>query len=142
MDVTPTNFQERPFSAWGFHHVRELHPTARVWRGAGPVWELPQTPGSLGDIRFEGAEGEPTTLATLMTGPYHDGLIVLHRGKLVFEAYGNGMRPQDTHILMSTTKFVILMSTSKFVILITTKSNVFNYPDVDQIKCICYPDVE
>ena len=104
MTVTPTNFQDRPHSAWGFHHVRELHPTAQVWRGAGPVWELPQRPADLDGVAFEGADGQPTTLAAMMAEPVHDGLIVLHRGAVVFEAYGSGMRPRDPHILMSTTK--------------------------------------
>jgi len=104
MTVTPTNFQDRPHSAWGFHHVRELHPTAQVWRGVGPVWELPQRPADLEGVAFQGAGGQPTTLAAMMAEPVHDGLIVLHRGAVVFEAYGSGMRPRDPHILMSTTK--------------------------------------
>ncbi|MBT5434636.1 MAG: serine hydrolase [Rhodospirillaceae bacterium] len=104
MTVTPTNFQDRPHSAWGFHHVRELHPTAQVWRGAGPVWDLPTQTSDLEDVTFEGADGQSTTLTAMMAEPVHDGLLVLHKGTAVYEAYGNGMRPQDPHILMSTTK--------------------------------------
>ena len=33
-----------------------------------------------------------------------DGFIVLHRGVIIAETYGNGMRVQEPHILMSTTK--------------------------------------
>jgi hypothetical protein len=52
--VTATNFQEPPHSAWGFHHVRELHPTAKVWRGAGPVMTL----GAFGQSVFVDPDAE------------------------------------------------------------------------------------
>jgi len=99
--VTPTNFQDTPQSRWGFCHVRELHRTANVWRGAGPAWDLPHAVEDLSDV----VVGEKVrTLGAMLDEPHHHGLCVLHRGKLVFEAYRNGMRPHDTHILMSTTK--------------------------------------
>ena len=35
--VTLANWQEPPFNRWAFQHVRELIPTARISRGAGPA---------------------------------------------------------------------------------------------------------
>ena len=102
--VTPTNFQDYPNSAWGFHHVRELHRTARVWRGQGPVWGLPGQPGDLGDLKLEAPAAKQTTLGKVVAGPHVDGFIVLHRGAIAHEAYNNGMRARDPHILMSSTK--------------------------------------
>ena len=104
MGVTATNFQDAPHSAWGFHHVRELHPTAKVWRGAGPVWELPAEPLDIAAIAYKGADGARRTVADMIAASYLDGFMVLHKGAVAVETYGNGMRPQDTHILMSSTK--------------------------------------
>jgi hypothetical protein len=102
--VTATNFQDAPHSAWGFHHVRELHPTAKVWRGSGPVWELPEEPRGIDAIAYDGADGARRTVADMIAENYLDGFMVLHKGAVALETYGHGMRPQDTHILMSSTK--------------------------------------
>lgn len=104
MSVTATNFQDAPHSAWGFHHVPELLDTAVVARGTGPVWHLPRAGGGLDDLPVVLADGSTARLAELDAAPDVDGIAVLHRGVLVHEAYGNGMRPGDSHILMSTTK--------------------------------------
>jgi CubicO group peptidase (beta-lactamase class C family) len=102
--VTPTNFQEAPHSAWGFHHVRELHRTARVWRGDGPVWALPRDLQDLESLAVAQEGGGHATLGELLARPWVDGFIVLHEGHVVLETYGNGMAPRDPHILMSSTK--------------------------------------
>ena len=39
--VTLANWQEPPFNRWGFQHVSELIPSARIRRGDGLVWRLP-----------------------------------------------------------------------------------------------------
>ena len=104
MTVTATNFQDAPHSAWGFHHVRELLPTATVSRGEGPAWSLARREEGVGAIPVRLGDGRAATVAELSARPYVDGIAVLHDGALVFEAYGNGMQAQDTHILMSTTK--------------------------------------
>ena len=39
--VTLANWQDPPFNRWAFQHVRELIPTARISRGAGPTARLP-----------------------------------------------------------------------------------------------------
>jgi len=102
--VTPINFQEPPHSAWGFHHVRELHRTAKVWRGAGPVWNLPDNSQDIAAIACERGDGRPRTIADMAADDSLDGFLVLHKGTIALEVYGNGMRPEDTHILMSSTK--------------------------------------
>ena len=40
--VTLANWQTPPFNRWAFQHVREVVPTARVPRGHGPVFPLPE----------------------------------------------------------------------------------------------------
>ncbi len=36
--VTLDNWQDPPFNRWGFQHVRDLIPTAKIGRGEGPAW--------------------------------------------------------------------------------------------------------
>ena len=98
------NWQDPPFSRWGFQHVRELIPTRghprRERRRAGPAscraWlEVPAVGGS-----------RATTCRTFLDETYTDGILVLHRGTVVTERYFNGMTPRSTHLFMSVTKSV------------------------------------
>ena len=40
--VTLANWQDPPFNRWGFQHVRDLIPTARIARGDGPGSASPE----------------------------------------------------------------------------------------------------
>ena len=102
--VTLANWQDPPFSRWGFQHVRDLIPTARIGAG-GPVREFDRAERDLSELTFdiarrtvpfEGWLGETAT----------DGLLVLHRDRIVYERYLNGMRPDSRHLLMSVSKSV------------------------------------
>ena len=101
--VTPDNWIEGPFNRWGFLHVRELARTARIPRGDGPVAPLEADPRDLGalTVAFEGAA---VPLAAALEHTYTDGICVVHDGRVVFEHYVDGMRPDDTHLLMSVSK--------------------------------------
>src|SRR4051812_40871008 len=101
--VTPDNWIEGPFNRWGFVHVRELARTARISRGKGPVLELPYDVQDLDSlpVPFEGAT---LPLADALAHGYRDGICVIHRGRVVFERYIDGMGPGDTHLLMSVSK--------------------------------------
>jgi CubicO group peptidase (beta-lactamase class C family) len=103
--VTLANWQDPPFNRWGFQHIRDLIPTARIARGDGPAWALPRAERDLGRLRLPFAE-RSVDLDTFLTETYTDGLIVLHRGKVVTERYLNGMTPSTTHLLMSVSKSV------------------------------------
>src|SRR4051812_41656975 len=97
--VTPDNWIEGPFNRWGFLHVRELARTARIPRGDGPVTELPSAPRDLREVSVEGVP-----LSEALAQAYVDGLCVVHDGRVVFEHYVDGMRRDDTHLLMSVSK--------------------------------------
>jgi hypothetical protein len=101
--VTPDNWIEGPFNRWGFLHVRELARTARIPRGDGPVAPLEADPRDLGSltVAFDGAA---VPLAAALEHTYTDGVCVVHDGRVVFEHYVDGMRPDDTHLLMSVSK--------------------------------------
>jgi CubicO group peptidase (beta-lactamase class C family) len=104
--VSLANWQDPPFSRWGFQHIRDLIPTAGIRRGDGPSWELPRAERDLAGVRLPFSDRRSVDLDTFLTETYSDGFLVLHRGHVVAEQYLNGMRPETTHLLMSVSKSV------------------------------------
>ncbi len=86
--VTLGNWRVPPFNKWAFHHVREIVPSADIANDPASVWTLPRAPAPLA------IDADPDT----------DGLVILQRGRIVFERYANGMDEHTPHILMSVTK--------------------------------------
>jgi len=104
--VTLANWQEPPYNRWAFRHLRELIPTARISRGAGPVRRLPRVERDLTGIAFRSGERE-LTIGEMLAESYTDGFLVLHRGRIVTEQYFNGMTPDTPHVLMSVSKSIV-----------------------------------
>lgn len=103
--VTLANWEGPPHNRWGFQHVRELVPTARIARGDGRVWRLPRDERDLTKVRVRTA-GRRVSLARLLDETYTDGLLVLHRGRIVSENYFNALTPSTTHLCMSVSKSI------------------------------------
>jgi CubicO group peptidase (beta-lactamase class C family) len=103
--VTLNNWQDPPFNRWGFQHVRDLIPTAKIGRGDGPVWKLPRAERDLMGARVR-TGSRSTSFRGLVEGTYTDGLLVLHRGRVISETYFNDMRPDTTHLCMSVSKSI------------------------------------
>lgn len=95
--ATLANWRTAPFNTWAFHHVREIVPTADIPNDADRPWKLPSRP--------EG--GKKLKLDRFMEETHTDGLMVVHKGTVVFERYFNGMTPDTPHILMSVTKSML-----------------------------------
>jgi CubicO group peptidase (beta-lactamase class C family) len=94
--VTLANWRAPGFNRWAFHHVRELIPTADIANDPART------------ARLEAGEPlGPPVLADFLEQTDTDGLAVMHRGRLVFERYANGMAAQDPHILMSVSKSML-----------------------------------
>ena len=74
-----------PWNRWAFQHIREILPTAEVWRGRGPVRELLRADRDLDGLAVTNVEGEATTLARLLDDTYTDGFLVLKNGAVVYE---------------------------------------------------------
>lgn len=102
--VTLANLLKYPNGRWGFHHLRALGPTANVPRGALPPTALASEPRPLDDVAFTDAKGQSTTIAQWQSATYTDALLVLHRGKVVYEKYYVGMGAEEPHVLWSVTK--------------------------------------
>lgn len=94
-----------PQIRWAFSHVREMGPTAGVWRGGGRPSVLPMAERKdLDDIAFTSLDGKSMTWAQSLAANYVDGVIVLHKGKVVYEKYFGALDAHTPHILMSSTK--------------------------------------
>jgi CubicO group peptidase (beta-lactamase class C family) len=92
--VTLANWRTAPFSRWAFHHVREIVPSADIPNDPADVMPLPETPRKL-------------ELDEFLEATDTDAFVVLHRGRLAFERYANGMSAETPHILMSVTKSML-----------------------------------
>jgi CubicO group peptidase (beta-lactamase class C family) len=98
-----------PQLRWTFSHTRELHATLNIPRGDGPVLPLARTlRDDLDDIRFRpmGA-AQPITFAQSLKANYTDGIVVLHRGRIVLERYFGALSEHRPHIAFSVTKSFI-----------------------------------
>lgn len=104
--VTLANWQEPPYNRWGFQHLRELVPTARIPRGAGRARRLPRSERDIEGIRFTSG-GRELTIGQLLSDSYTDGFLVLHRGRILAERYARGLAPDTPHLIMSVSKSVV-----------------------------------
>ncbi len=95
-----------PTTRHAFSHMREFLPTARVWRGNGPVWGLPYAlRDDLDAVSFTPlGGGAEMTWEQALAANFTDAVVVLHKGKIVYERYLGAMRPELTHIAFSVTK--------------------------------------
>ncbi len=94
-----------PRIRWGYSHIREVVPTASVWRGRAAPSALPAAPRELDNVRFKAlGTGEELTFAQSLERNYTDGILVLHKGKVVYEKYFGALTPERPHLAMSVTK--------------------------------------
>lgn len=93
-----------PWNRWAFQHIRELLPTAEVWRGTGPVRVLPRADKDFSGLAVTGVDGATTDFAGLLDQTYTDGFLLLKDGAIVIEQYFNGMEPRSLHLSQSVAK--------------------------------------
>ena len=104
--VEDGSFLKFPQTRWSFSHMRELTPTVNVSRGSGPVAALLRAEREEIDslpYRPLGATSSSTWKESLEAN-YTDGIVVLHRGRIVYERYFGALTPDSQHIAFSVTK--------------------------------------
>ena len=110
--VTPENriprqeWDRPPWNRWSFQHIREILPTAEVWRGTSSIWELPKRHLDLAVTEFRIDDSASTTVNDWLETSYTDGFIVIHKGEIVFERYLNDMHPRSLHLSQSMAKSI------------------------------------
>jgi CubicO group peptidase (beta-lactamase class C family) len=101
-----------PNGRWAFHHMRELGPTVQVWRGDDKPSVLREMPQEMGALGFDDDKGGKTTLADWQRATFTDGLLVLHKGQVVYQKQYSGMAAHQPHSLWSMSKsFTGLLAT-------------------------------
>jgi CubicO group peptidase (beta-lactamase class C family) len=99
---------EFPQIRWSLSHMRELVPTAAIWRGGGAASDLgaalPGGSSPIDSLTFEDMHGRKHTWAESLQNTYTDGIVVLHRGRRVYERYFGALQPHVPHCCFSITK--------------------------------------
>ena len=103
--VTLANWRKAPFSAWGFRNVRRLIPTANIAASGNPS-ALETALEEIGDVGFQGHDGNPTGVKAALRATQTDAFIVLRRGRIAMEWYGQGMSATTPHIVFSVSKSI------------------------------------
>jgi CubicO group peptidase (beta-lactamase class C family) len=101
-------FLEFPQIRWTLSHMRELCPTTNVWRGEGGATDLgridPATAAAIDALQFEDTAGHSRTFGDSHHEVYTDGIVILHRGRRVYERYFGALQAHVPHACFSITK--------------------------------------
>jgi CubicO group peptidase (beta-lactamase class C family) len=91
---------------WFVQHMREATKTASVSSHNSQVITLSEEPVMLDGRTVPNADGEAWTWREMLDATDTDAIAVLRHGKLIYERYFNGMRPESTHAYYSITKSI------------------------------------
>lgn len=95
-----------PAIRWSVVHMREMLPTQNVSKGT----EAPSKLSYKLDKNIDGLTFMPWNAKKKMTweeslwANYTDGMIIMHKGKVVYERYFSELTEHDVHAVMSLTK--------------------------------------
>jgi CubicO group peptidase (beta-lactamase class C family) len=114
--VAAGDFMSFPKSRWTVCHIRELFPTVGVSRGLGAPVPLNYPPhhrfaemrSAIDALTFRPmGSDEPMTWAESLAANYTDGMLILHRGEVVYEWYSGCLTEAGNHAAMSMTKSTV-----------------------------------
>jgi CubicO group peptidase (beta-lactamase class C family) len=93
-----------PNTRWAFSNLQALVPTQVIGR-SGPVSPLPAALRTdLDAIPFTTLDGAKSTFGAAFDLNFTDGIIVMHKGRIVYERYAGALGPDGRHIAFSVTK--------------------------------------
>ncbi|MEZ2720890.1 serine hydrolase domain-containing protein [Paenalcaligenes hominis] len=104
-----SDFFSFPKLRWTVCHIRELMPTKQVSKGLGSPNTLSYAiDNNIDAITFRplGSEDE-MTWAESLSANYTDGILILHKGRIVYENYAGCLTEAGQHAAMSMTKSLI-----------------------------------
>jgi len=102
-----------PKLRWSVCHLRQLLPTENISRGLGapvplqypPARELAETGRAIDALTFTPlGGGKPMTWEESLYANYTDGMLILHKGRVVYERYFGCLGDAGKHAAMSMTK--------------------------------------
>ena len=101
-----SDFFSFPKLRWSVCHIRELMPTKQVSRGLGaPVPLTYALDNSIDTCTFMpiGGDARMTWKESLLKN-YTDGIVIIHKGRIVYERYFAALTETGKHAAMSMTK--------------------------------------
>jgi CubicO group peptidase (beta-lactamase class C family) len=110
-----SNYFSFPKLRWSVCHLREFLPTEEISRGTGvptPLNYLP--PAAFADMAREIDAltfmpmngGKAMTWEASLFANYTDGVLIIHKGRVVYERYFGCLRDDGKHAIMSMTKSI------------------------------------
>jgi hypothetical protein len=95
-----------PKLRWTVCHIRELLPTKQVSRGISPPVPLMYTiDDGIDAVRFTPlGSDKPITWKESLSANYTDGMLIIHKGRVVYERYFGCLDKTGKHAAMSMTK--------------------------------------
>jgi len=110
-----SNYFSFPKLRWSVCHLREFLPTEEISRGLGaPVPLTYPSPAEFADLAreidaltFMPTNGDtPMTWEESLYANYTDGMLIMHRGEVVYERYFGCLEEDGKHAIMSMTKSI------------------------------------
>ncbi|THD82439.1 class C beta-lactamase-related serine hydrolase [Aliigemmobacter aestuarii] len=110
-----SNYFSFPKLRWSVCHLREFLPTEEISRGLGaPVplnypspAEFARLSREIDALTFMPIDGtEPMTWEDSLYANYTDGMLILHKGQVVYERYFGCLEEDGKHAIMSMTKSI------------------------------------
>ena len=105
--VEDGSFMKFPALRWSVVHMRQLLPTVDVSPGLGAPAPLS---AALDMARIDALtfrpwnSTKPMTWQASLAENYTDGMLIMHRGQVVYERYFGALTPTNVHAVMSLTK--------------------------------------
>lgn len=102
-------FLDFPQIRWALSHMRELAPTVNVRRGSAPISQIERDDRShdIDGLTFDALDGRTMRFEDALYATYTDGIVVVHRGRIVYERYFGALEPHLPHALHSVTKVYV-----------------------------------
>lgn len=100
------SFFQFPAMRWSVNHMRQFLPTVQVARGPRAItpFETALDPGIDAVTFTPTGASAPMTWEQSLWANYTDGMLVLHRGRIVYERYLGALTADGQHAAMSVTK--------------------------------------
>lgn len=110
-----SNYFSFPKLRWSVCHLREFLPTEEISRGTGAPLPLNYLPHSafadmaskIDSLTFKPMNGgKAMTWEESLYANYTDGILIIHKGRVVYERYFGCLREGGKHAIMSMTKSI------------------------------------
>jgi CubicO group peptidase (beta-lactamase class C family) len=100
------SFYAFPQFRWSFSNIRQMMPTTNVSRGNAAVSVLPRAErADIDGVNFQVlGTANSMTWAQSIDANFTDGIVVLHKGRVVYERYAGALKADGQHIAHSVTK--------------------------------------